>query len=256
MPTPAMEESDDIAIHIPDNIIGIIKLSESPDSIFHYFTASPMYAGFGNLTSPERILFLDNFQKMSPTLRTYMTSSDTVELIFSTGKEYGLEDHQISELGILVRELLAGKIFIKDFSAIVSSRFGVDDVKAGEIVNKLISQSFSPIIEDIKRIQRSKFPEKIMQLQKEGRPKGLTRSEAPRLPAQPLKPPMTDIRPRPAPPQQPPQQAQTKPEFNIPDLEPKIDVKPQLNTGVQKSLEEELEKVASVIDLRDKPPEK
>ena len=257
-PIPVSEDTDDIVLFdLGDNI----QLSESQDSIYHYFVASPVFAGFGNLNSPERMIFLDTLSKASSPLKNYLTSSDTTELIFSLGKESGCNDSQISEIGILIRDLLTGKVFIKDFSLVVSSRLGIDDIKAGEITNNIISKSFGPIIEDVKRIQRSKFPDKIMQLQKEGRPEGLTRSEAPRLPQRPseergstertsanVQPPMMDIRPQPAPPQ--------RPEFKIPDLVPKIEVKSQSNTGAQKSLEEELEKVANVIDLRSKLEDK
>ncbi|MDO8496591.1 MAG: hypothetical protein Q7S43_04070 [bacterium] len=259
-PAPNEFADENILIPVPDDVIDIIKLSEAPDSIYHYFVASPMFAGFGDLNSQERVYFLQDFSKTSLNLRNYLTSADTVELIFSVGKDSELDDSQISELGILIRELLTGKIFIKDFSIALSSRIGIDDIKAGGIANKIISQSFAPIIEDVKRIQRSKFPEKITQLQKEGRPAGLnqakpppleSRGEAPRLPAQLPKPPMMDIRPNPAPTPQP----QQRPEFKIPDLAPKIEVKPQSKEGgnqVQKSLEDELEKVANIIDLRNK----
>ncbi|OGN08010.1 MAG: hypothetical protein A3C61_02135 [Candidatus Yanofskybacteria bacterium RIFCSPHIGHO2_02_FULL_39_10] len=323
---------DDVIIKIPDNIIGVIKLSESPDSIYHYFVASPMYAGFGNLNSPDRIYFLQDFSNMSPGLRNYLTSADNIEIIFSIGRGYDLEDSQISILGILIRELLVGKIFLKDFPISVSSRLGIDDIKAGEIVNKIISQSFGPIIEDVKRIQRSKFPDKIMAMQKESRPEGLSpkpqiSEEVKNAPlnklrednqqiTQSVRPPITQqIPPRPPlqmpprpldearsegaarPPEQPkpiniPQQSKTssvpeanlsprpsesgastpqEKQFKMPDLEfldsvqnkqpvPKNSIsntnQPPKQAGspqsAQKSLEEELAKVANIIDLRSK----
>lgn len=173
--SPVLDMADDITIENAFvDIIGVVQLSESPDSIYHYFVASPMYAGFGDLGSPERIFFLQDFSKMSPSLRNYLASADTVELIFSIGKEFNLDDSQISELGILVRELLTGKLFIQDFPNTISSRFGIDDIKAGEIANKIISKSFGPIIEDVKRIQRNKFPDKVQQLQKEAQGSGQT----------------------------------------------------------------------------------
>lgn len=238
IPPPPILVSDEFAdknilIPIPDDIIGTIKLSESPDSIYHYFVASPVFAGFGNLNSPERMLFLDNLSKVSPSLKNYLTSSDTTELIFSLGKEAGCDDSQISEIGILIRDLLTGKIFIKDFSITLASKLGIDDTRAGEIANKIISRSFGPIIEDVKRIQRSKFPEKIMQLQKEGRPEGLTQTR-------------------------PPVQASSMPGPQQSPQAPRLDTRPPATEvkpldSIQKSLEEELEKVASVIDLRGKP---
>lgn len=180
-PDPALDLEGDISIENTfSDVIGIAKLSESPDSIYHYFVASPMYAGFGNLNSPDRLYFLDYINSASPALKNYLTSADTVEVIFSTGKEHDLEDHQITDLGILIRELLTGKVFIQEFPTTMALKLNIADNIAGEIANKLISQSFVPIIEDIKRLQRSKFPDKIQQLQKQSQqPQILTQQPSP-----------------------------------------------------------------------------
>ncbi len=259
--------SDNDVDTMMENLTGkaIKELSKEDALMYEYFIASPYMADFDDLNSNEHRIFLGFYSNLNLNLKTFFAASQTANVIYSIGREYNLGDNKISKIGATIRELLVGNIFIKDFPMAVSLKLGIDEVQAGEIANKIISQSFGPIIEDVKKIQRSKFPEKIMQLQKEERPAGLTqtkpplteggprwpqpesRSEAPRL-TQPPKPPMTDIRPQPAPPQ--------RPEFKIPDLVPKIEAKPQLNTGAQKSLEEELEKVANIIDLRNKPPEK
>ena len=205
------------------DIIGVAELSESPDAVYHYFVASPMYAGFGDLNTPERILFLDSIYRISLNLRNYLTSGDTVELIFSIGKEYNFEDGKISQLSMLVRELLVGKIFIKDFPTTISSKLGIDDIKAGEIANKIISKSFGPIIEDVKRIQRSKFPDKIAQIQKESQPAGLTQPGARREPARSeLVEPVEPARPFPRPEvelQRPAEVRLPRPEVQLPKQE-------------------------------------
>lgn len=249
------------------------ELSNEDALLYEYFIASPYIADFDDLNSNEHKVFLGFYSNLTLNLKTFFAASQTANVIYSIGREYNLGDNKISKIGATIRELLVGNIFIKDFPNAISLKLGIDDIKAGEITNKIISQSFGPIIEDVKRIQRSKFPDKIMQLQKEGRPTGLSqtkvesRSEAPRLPERLEKPPMTDIRPSPTPtppPQQRPLQqvpsttlgtGQGRPEFKIPDLGPKIEVKPQSKEGgnqVQKSLEDELEKVANIIDLRNK----
>ena len=333
IPTPSGTPTDDDDFEI--DVTSTVELSESPDAIYHYFIASPMYAGFGDLVSPERMHFLENLRTASPALKNYLTSSDTVELIFSVGKEYDFRDIQITELGVLVRELLAGNIFLKDFPMTVSSKLGIDDIKAGKIVNELVSKSFGPIIEDVKRIQRSKFPDKVMAIQKEAQPAGLTQPMARREPVEPARPdspqvashgePVESVRPLMSPvtaiptPSQPksikhldqsnpqipppsvrpstPQPQQTlRPEssrplfqsntpglalkerqFKIPDsgLGLQNSPPPPVNPGnfpqphsgqsgvstdrpkeAQRSLEEELAKVANIIDLRAKSGEK
>lgn len=185
--TPDIIENPEIKLSV--DTTKDIELSENPDAVYHYFVASPMYAGFGDLSSPDRIYFLQDVNQMSPNLRNYLTSAETVEAIFALGKEYDLKDSQISDIGALIREFLTGKIFIKDFPTAISSKFGIDDIKAGELANKLISKSFAPIIEDVKRIQRIKFPDKIQQLQKESQSSGLT--QKPSTPDLPKNMPLT-----------------------------------------------------------------
>lgn len=142
-------------------------------------------------------------------LKNYLASTDTSGAILSAGLEFNLDDHQTSAMATALRELVIGKIFIKDFPAAISSRLGIDDVKAGGLVNKLVSQSFGPIIEDIKRIQRGKFPDKVMAMQKESQPAGL--SPRPSIPEGIKNMPLTQpgarsevqsVRPMPTPPLQ------------------------------------------------------
>ena len=236
------------------------ELSREDVLMYEYFIASPYMADFDDLNSNEHKIFLGLYSDLSSNLKTFFAASQTANTIYGIGQEYKLNDGKISKIGATIRELLVGKIFIKDVPALLAQKINIDNPRAGEIANKIISQSFGSILEDVKRIQRSKFPERITQLQKEGRPAGLNQAkppplessgETPRLPAQLPKPPMMDIRPNPAPTPQP----QQRPEFKIPDLAPKIEVKPQSKEGgnqVQKSLEDELEKVANIIDLRNK----
>lgn len=327
---------------------------------YQYFIASPFYAGFDNFQDTKRKVFLDEFRQMSPNLKSFLTSIETAEAIFKTGQENNLEEAQIYQTAELVRELVGGKIFIQEMPATLAQKVNIDSTKASDIVNKIISKSFNSIVEDLKRIQRTKFSDKIQELQKQARPENLTQPSAkpvtgpppmtpaqkinqPQFPQQPQaksqlppmrpptpppsvnpkpsmpplnpqinsqprpntippiarppqsqprpqipplstpkpfqeakkpelpkppssfstqnkdKPPMADIRP----PEKPLQQ--NRPAFKIPDLGQSFSSgqkppEPQPSGGdkseAQKSLEAELEKVASVIDLRNKPPEK
>src|SRR3989344_6238482 len=295
-------------------------------SLYQYFIGSPLFAKFVDFEGSDRKVFLTQYVSLPSSLKNYLASTETATSIISTGLNYNLDDGQVSKLAEAIRELIIGKIFIKDFPITISSRLGIDDIKAGEIVNKIISQSFGPIIEDVKRIQRGKFPDKVMAMQKESQPTGLTRpgvSEArPKWTAQPAPqtttqqppirppaPPMQPIRsldsiqgkqaqgkpidfsqvkqaqnqpssalpPPPRPPLQspPPKTELPKPpipneirpqgqQFKMPDLGPfdsaqgRQPIPKEGQSSLpqsQKSLEEELEKVANIIDLRAKQGE-
>ena len=247
-------------------------------SLYQYFTASPLFAGFNDFSGVDRKLFLTDYTNMSVALKNYLSSTETATNISTLGLDYQLDDSQISHIATAIRELILGKIFIKDFPMTISSRLGIDDIKAGEIANNIISKSFGPIIEDLKRIQRIKFPDKITQMQKEAQPPTLTRPSArPDLPLQPAKPAgpnlevqlpnkpdiAAPISVRPAPlqtPSLPPKPAQIEsqrpPSFQNPSSQkPKMEFKVPDLSGIKNedSLEKELEKVANVIDLRARP---
>lgn len=247
-------------------------------SLYQYFTASPLFAGFNDFAGSDRKIFLAEYTSMSSALKNYLSSTETAVNISTVGLSYRLEDNQVYLMAAAIRELITGKIFIKDFPFNLSSKLGIDDIKAGEIANKIISQTFGPIIEDVKRIQRNKFPDKIQQLQKEtAKPETLTQPAArpiePRqsqTPAQQFitndqrpttynKPPIptADVPTAEVRPQQPLQRPQPpRLEVQLPNesADNRPPIRPQnIAENAQKSLEEELEKVASVIDLRSGP---
>ena len=150
--------------------------------IYTYFTASPYFAGFDTYDSPERRVFLGLYQNLSSSLREFLASDITALTIYTAGQAQNLNDEQIYTLAKLIRELILGNIFIKDFPMSISSKLSIDDIRAGSIANKIIAESFGPILEDIKRIQRNKFSEKISQIQKEALPSKLTQPSAKPLP--------------------------------------------------------------------------
>lgn len=284
--------------------------SQDDKDLYQYFIASPYLAGFDDLKDVKRALFLDEFKKLSLNLKNFIISGETAKTIFTAAQDAGLEENKIYQTGEIIRELVLGKIFIKELPIILGAKLLLDENKASELTNKIISQSFGPILEDIKRIQRSKFPDKIAQIQKESQPTGITQPTARPIPPRPVATevgPRNEVRPQPQPPpirsvesiqpprlEVPPQKPEVglqkqpevqlqkpapRPQFKMPnlgpldlardkqpvvresspqataprpDLETRTDFK---STDAQKSLEQELEKVAGVIDLRNKPKE-
>ena len=246
---------------------------------YQYFLASPFFAELVDFDSPDTKVFIKSFCELSIPLRDFLSSPDIAAVIISLGDKYGLQEKQISILSKIIKDLVFGKIFIKDLPLNISANLGIDEIKASQLVNDLVSQSFGPILEDIKRIQRTKFPERINQMKSAPQP--------PPLQARPVMPP------------QPIRQAQGEPSFSRPPLvmppkpiqqvvpqqayrpqpesrtseplrglptesrqsevslpgKPISPLPPPPQKPVNKPLEDELEKVASIIDLRNKPRE-
>lgn len=184
--------------------------SSSKIGTAEYFIASPFFAGFDELESIEYGKFLDIYSTLPPYVKIYFSSPETAEVIYSLGTKFNLSDTEISATASMIRGVIIGNIFIKEFPSLLSTKLNIDEQKSKEIANDIVSKSFGTILSDIQRIQRAKFPERIAQM-KDG-----------------VQPPQV-YRPQTPPP--PPQRPSNRP------------------------LEEELEKVASIIDLRNKPRE-
>ena len=192
----------------------ILETPRNDGSVFEYFAASPMYAGFGNLNGQERDKFINDLGQLSVELKNFFTAKETAESIFEIGRSNVLIDGQISRLAQLIRDLVLGNIFIKDFTSILTERLDIDEPTAFKLVNRITSELLKPVIEDIKRIQRNKFAERI------NRHKPIEAAPPTPKPVQ-IKPPIS-------------QQSEG------------------VNNNTKKALEDQLQKIASVIDLRNK----
>lgn len=202
-----------------------------------YFIASPLFAGFDDLESENYSKFLGVFETLPPYTKIYISSPETAEVVYSLGVKFGLSDTEISAVASLVRDTIIGNVFIKDLPKVMSSSLKIDEAKSSQLTNELISQSFGPIIEDIKQIQRTKFPDRVTAMREEAKP------PVPTPPAF-----KTPISPQPI--NKPPPIGENRPpeerRFKVLNLDT------QGITGSQKSLDEELKKIANVIDLRNK----
>lgn len=223
---------------MPDEQTTIGQIGASPQiGTAEYFIASPFFAGFEDYESPEYNKFLNDFATLPPYSKVYFSSPETAVVIFSLGVKFDLDEMKISQIASLVRDVVIGNIFIKDLPSLISTKLNVDEQKGKEIANTIVVESFKTISGDIQRIQRAKFPERIAQMKATQTAQPGSRTSEPlreefargkqsevSLPGKPSQQPSQITRPQtPPPPQRP---------------------------VVPKPLEEELEKVASIIDLR------
>lgn len=261
-----------------------MNLQEITD--YQYFLASPFFAELVDFDAPDTKIFIKSFCGLSIPLRDFLSSPDVAAVIISLGEKYGLQEKQITSFSKLIKDLILGKIFIKDLPVNLSSNLRIDEMKSSQLINDLVSQSFGPIIEDIKLIQRTKFPDRVMTMRETIKPPNLPAQKPPILQEMrpPLsRPPLNQQQIRPVMPQRPSYmsppttrppispQPQNRPQFRVPNLSPfdSAQSKPldtaqgksldsalnrqQGSTDIQKSLDDELEKVANVIDLRTGP---
>ncbi len=136
-----------------------------------YFMASPYFAGFEDLESPESFAFIDSFVDLPVALKSFLSSPKTAGAIYSLAIENDLGEIEASTIASLIRDVAVGNVFVKDFPALLASRLGIDAARASAIANKIASDLFAPVIEAIKIIQKQKFADKIRLMQLESGPK-------------------------------------------------------------------------------------
>lgn len=83
--------------------------------------------------------------------------------IWTLAQEQNLVDSQSADISRIVRDIILGDLFAGDMTRTISDKLGTDQQTAQQIRDKIVKELFAPTIEDIKKIQREKFPERVGQ---------------------------------------------------------------------------------------------
>ena len=108
--------------------------------------------------------------KMPMSLRNILFDASTIEFFMELSDKYRLTSNQSRSLSEIVGKILLSDIFIGDIVDVVISKLGIDQNIATDISSKIITELFAPAIEDIKKIQREKFPNRISSQNPPARP--------------------------------------------------------------------------------------
>ncbi len=76
---------------------------------------------------------------------------------------YRLTSIQSASLSRLIRKVLIGEIYIGDLPTQIYSDLNLEQSKARELAGILATQLFQPELEDIKKVQATKFPGRLPQ---------------------------------------------------------------------------------------------
>ena len=103
----------------------------------------------------------DKIEKTPPTLANLLTNNKTSSFIESLTQKYVQLSVQGSDIARLIRDVVLADMFIGDMPQELSQRLGIDPTTAREVANQIISQLFAPVIEDLKKVHREKFPGRL-----------------------------------------------------------------------------------------------
>lgn len=108
--------------------------------------------------------YANKFRNLSESVSKIIFDFSTAEFIEDKlGQTFGLNSEQKTELTRIIRDILLADAFWRDFPALVSSRLRIDSDLANQIVKTITTELFAPAMEDIKKMQREKFSDKIAQ---------------------------------------------------------------------------------------------
>lgn len=88
---------------------------------------------------------------------------DTSNLLEKMCLGFNLSPEQSASLSRLVRAVLIADFYIGDMPTEITKRLGVDQNTGREIANQIVSLLFADSIEDIKKVQAAKFPDRVAQ---------------------------------------------------------------------------------------------
>lgn len=103
----------------------------------------------------------DRVSSCPESVRTILCGADTASFLLAIGSEFNLTDNQSQELTRIVRDILISKLYIGDMPVVIQRNLSLDQASSKKIAEKIIKELFVPAIEDIKKMQVEKFPDRI-----------------------------------------------------------------------------------------------
>jgi len=125
--------------------------------------ATPFNVDLSNLEFKKNFTeYFKRVSSLSGPIKDLMANPSTADFIEENlGPSFGLTPEQKTEITRIIRDVLLGDLFIGEMTQEISSRTRLAPDEAKKNVNLIISELFQPAIEDIKKLQAQKFPEKI-----------------------------------------------------------------------------------------------
>ncbi len=105
--------------------------------------------------------FQDKIDVISEVLFALLVAEETSEFIKLLTQKYVQLSVQGPDMARLIRDIVIGDVFIGDMPQEISRRLGIDPTTAREIANQVVSQLFTQVLEDIKKVQAAKFPGRL-----------------------------------------------------------------------------------------------
>lgn len=150
---------------------------------------SPYEVDFKELLSSEKTwnVFANKFIKLPFAVKDIIVSRTTADYLKILYSRIGLDQNQSADLSRIIRDVLLTDIFLGDFPTLISQKLNIETKTASQIVQRVVNELFAPAIEDIKKMQREKFEDRITQI-RSGQIRQSPTPQQPLIPAQSRRP--------------------------------------------------------------------
>lgn len=112
------------------------------------------------LDDEKHELFYSKISSLSQNIQDLLFSIDTEEKLKNVSVQLRLNQKQTIELTRLVRDIIIKDVYLGDILKEAQKRLSLDETAARDAANKIISEIFSPALEDIKKLHIEKFGKK------------------------------------------------------------------------------------------------
>ncbi len=126
-----------------------------------YLQFSPYFAEQDIEKEEERAKFLKLFNGLPQTVKNALTSLDTAEKIVNIGKTFGLDEFDTETLSFTTRKIATGEVFVGNGTELIAHEVGLPPERAKNLLGLIVNEVFAPALEDIKKIQTAKFPQRF-----------------------------------------------------------------------------------------------
>lgn len=160
-----------------------------------YLQFSPYFAQEDVEKEEDRLKFLEILKNLPQKIKDLLISESATEKIVNIGKTFGLDEFDTEALSFAVRKIATGEVFIGDGVELIANETGLPMERAKSVFGLIVNEVFASALEDIKKIQTTKFPQKFGNVSAPVRPQTQSSISRPK-PDQTADPNVIDLRNR------------------------------------------------------------
>src|SRR3989344_3105278 len=132
-----------------------------PQNIQQYFIYSPFFTGSTEMPELAWEKLQDKIDELPQSLANLISDAETAEFLEALTQKYVQLSVQGPDIARLIRDVVIADVFIGDMPKEIPARLGIDPATAREVANQIVSQLFAPVLEDLKKVHREKFPGRL-----------------------------------------------------------------------------------------------